>query len=322
MYKKIVIIHNRLNPDPTLDELDVIYQVNLIRDALVAMDINVKILDFGDDLLGDLKMLESEKPDLVFNLVESTFNKGELLYIVPGLLRMRKIPYTGVPVEGLFLTTHKVLAKNQMKLTHIPTPGWFMLDEVENLEKGKRYLLKPISEDGSVGLHEEAVFFAGDPALYEKAKHYSPSHYFIEEYVHGREFSVALLAGETGPIALPAGEMVFYNYEPDQPRILGYKAKWHPTTPEYKNTIREFNTIRNPALQKKLKDISLKCWEVFGLKGYARVDFRVDEDNNPWVIEINGNPCISPDSGFIAACALVGIQKADIVKRILDDVNY
>ncbi len=322
MPENIIILHNRLSREPAPDEKDVLYQVEMIKDQLIGMGYSPRVMDIGDDLLNDIKAVESAKPDLVFNLVETTFNKGELLYIVPGLLKMKHIPYTGVPVEGLFITTHKVLAKNQMRLSKIPTPGWFNLEETENLEEGKRYLLKPISEDGSVGLHEEAVYFAGDPALYEKVKKYSPSHYFLEEYIHGREFSVAMLAGEEGPLVLPAGEMVFYNYEPEQPRILGYKAKWHATTDEYKNTIREFNTIHENGLEKKLYYISVKCWKVFGLRGYARVDFRVDENNNPWVIEVNGNPCISPDSGFIAACGLKGVDKREIVQRIMKDVNY
>jgi D-alanine-D-alanine ligase len=322
MAEKIVILHNRLSPDPTVDELDVMLQVNLINDELLSQGYSTKIMDIGDNLLLDLKAVEDEKPDLVFNLVETTFNKGELLYIVPGLLRMRHIPYTGVPVEGLFITTDKVLAKKQMRLLEIPTPEWFMLNEVENLEKGKRYLLKPISEDGSVGLHEEAVFFAGDPVLYEKVRKFSPSHYFLEEYIHGREFSVGLLTGENEPSVLPAGEIVFYNYEPDQPKILGYKAKWHPATPEYKNTVREFNTLNDPGLSQKLHDISVKCWKGFGFKGYGRVDFRIDEGGNPWVIEVNGNPCISPDSGYFAACKLSGISKDEVVKRILEDANF
>ncbi len=322
MPEKIIIIHNRMNPEPAPDEKDVLFQVRMIEDELKNMDYNYEVMDIGDDLLKDIQSVESARPGLVFNLVETTFNKGELLYIVPGLLKMKKIPYTGVPVEGLFITTHKVLAKNQMRLSKIPTPSWFNLDEVENLEHGKRYLLKPISEDGSVGLQEEAVYYAGDPLLYENAKKYSPSHYFLEEYIHGREFSVAMLAGEKEPLVLPAGEMVFYNYEPDQPRILGYKAKWHSATEEYKNTVRKFNTIDDKGLEKKLRDLSVKCWKVFGLKGYARVDFRVDENNIPWAIEVNGNPCISPDSGFIAACKLEGVDKREIVQRILGDINY
>ena len=170
-----------------------LYQVNLIRDELKKMGYAVRVMDIGEDLTGDLDKVEFENPDFVFNLVETTFNKGELLYFVPGLLKMRRIPYTGVPVEGLFITTNKVLAKKVMKRSGIPTPEWYELGEAENLPEGKRFLLKPISEDGSVGLHEDAVFYAGEPELMSKVKDLSPSHYFLEEYIHGREYSVGML---------------------------------------------------------------------------------------------------------------------------------
>lgn len=322
MVKDIIILHNRLNPKPTIDEEDVMIQVNLISDILISMDYRVKVMDIGYDIYKDIEAVENEKPDLVFNLVETGFNKGELLYIVPGLLKMKKIPYTGVPVEGLFITTNKVLAKNQMKLTGIPTPGWYSIHETDLLDKETRYLLKPTCEDGSVGLNDKAVYYGQDPELPKKVKRINSSHYFLEEYIHGREFSIGLLAGDQGPSVLPTGEIVFYNFKPEQPKILGYKAKWHRSTPEYHNTVREFSTIDGTPMNQRMQDISIKCWEVFGLKGYARVDFRVDEKANPYVIEINGNPCISPDSGYFAACDMVGISPQEIVERIINDTNF
>jgi D-alanine-D-alanine ligase len=322
MGKKIVILHNRLSENPNVDEADVMIQVNLVREEIIDLGYTVKVMDVGEDLFKDISAVESEKPDIVFNLVEAAFNEGELHYIIPGLLKMKRIPYTGVPVEGLFITTHKVLAKKLMKLSGIPTPQWFELDDLGSLESGTRYLIKPISEDGSVGLNEKAVFYTGDPKLEKSASRLSPSRYFLEEYIHGREFSIGLLWGEHEPVVLPAGEMMFYNYGPEQPRVLGYKAKWHPETREYKNTVREFETIKDDSLKERLNEISVQCWHAFGLKGYGRVDFRVDEKNQPWVIEINGNPCISPDSGFINACQMIGISRQNIIERILNDVNF
>jgi D-alanine-D-alanine ligase len=67
--------------------------------------------------------------------------------------------------------------------------------------------------------------------------------------------------------------------------------------------------------------LARKCWTCFGLKGFARVDFRVDEQDNPYVIEINGNPCISPDSGFIAAAHREGLSNREIIGRIVEDIT-
>jgi D-alanine-D-alanine ligase len=75
------------------------------------------------------------------------------------------------------------------------------------------------------------------------------------------------------------------------------------------------------ATKEKIEAASLGCWHVFGLKGYARVDMRVDKNDSPFVIEVNANPCMSPDSGLVAATIAAGIPFTDILTRILSDLN-
>ena len=71
----------------------------------------------------------------------------------------------------------------------------------------------------------------------------------------------------------------------------------------------------------QLRDIALRCWDVFGLAGYARVDFRVDRGGNPYILEINANPCLSPDAGFAAAVARAGMGFDQAVARIVADAR-
>jgi D-alanine-D-alanine ligase len=90
---------------------------------------------------------------------------------------------------------------------------------------------------------------------------------------------------------------------------------------EYRNTIRHFVfSKKDDQLLTELSAITLKCWKVFNLHGYARVDFRVDEDGKPWVLEINANPCISPDSGFVAAAGQAGLNFETVVRHIINDI--
>jgi D-alanine-D-alanine ligase len=72
-------------------------------------------------------------------------------------------------------------------------------------------------------------------------------------------------------------------------------------------------------LLSELSSLAQKCWEGFDLKGYARVDVRVDADNNPWVLEINANPCISPNGGFMAASEKSGVLYHDMIACIVQD---
>ena len=136
----------------------------------------------------------------------------------------------------------------------------------------------------------------------------------------GREFNLSLLAKGTAAEVLPPAEMVFLDYPPGKERVLGYRAKWVPEAFEYSHTARRFDfPPEDLALIEQMKEIALRCWALFDLRGYARVDLRVDEDSRIFVLEINANPCLTPDAGFAAAVARAGISPAQMVQRILED---
>ncbi len=319
--KHIVILHNKIENN-TPDELDVLAQRDLVNEACINLGYRVSILTVGDDLKKDLLAVEAIKPDVVFNLVEATWGKGELIYLVPAILNAQKITYTGVPLDALFVTTNKVLAKKMMQQQGLPTAPFFTIDEIHLLDPQKKYIAKPIWEEASVGISEDFIF---NPSETEKAKRIgemSVSHYFIEEFIDGREFNVSIVAGEKAPEVLPPAEMVFSDYFNDKPKIVGYKAKWDEDSPEYKNTVRAFDTlVDNPTLKKRMEDVCLQSWKAFNLHGYARVDFRIDASDHIYILEINGNPCIAPDSGFIAAAVHAGYSPKDMIERIIKDSN-
>jgi D-alanine-D-alanine ligase len=91
---------------------------------------------------------------------------------------------------------------------------------------------------------------------------------------------------------------------------------------EYDNTVRDFPGDKlDPEVARKLRQVANDCWHLFGLKGYARVDARVDANNNVYVIEINANPCIQPNGGFMAATRAAGYEFSAVLQRIIDDLN-
>lgn len=121
---------------------------------------------------------------------------------------------------------------------------------------------------------------------------------------------------------MPPAEIVFVNYNDNKPKIVDFKAKWEMDSFEYINTVREFpGKSLNEKLEKNLKEAATSCWNLFGLKGYARVDARTDINDNVFVIEINANPCISPDGGFVAATKEGGYQFNEVIQRIINDLN-
>jgi D-alanine-D-alanine ligase len=145
---------------------------------------------------------------------------------------------------------------------------------------------------------------------------------FAEDYIDGREFNLSMLAGPSGPEVLPPAEIDFSAFPAGKPRIVGYQAKWEVDSFEYQHTPRRFDMPpSDERLLERLSDLARRTWALFGLAGYARVDFRVDAAGEPWILEINTNPCLSPDAGFPAAVAEAGLSYDAAVERIVADAS-
>jgi D-alanine-D-alanine ligase len=319
--RRCCILYNEPGAGALADELDVLNQVAHIENHLGELGIISNRKGISTSFMEEIAALAEEKPDFVFNLVESINNKGELSYFIPALLNFYSIPYSGNPLEAIFITTNKKLAGKTMRNAGINNPDSFLPSQFKHLKPGNKYIIKPIWEDGSLGITGESVFEC-KPGFEEKIRGLDDAHWFIEDFIDGREFNISVLAGTDGPEVLPPAEIVFTNYDTNKPRIVDFKAKWDIESFEYKNTVREFpGKNLDILLENNLKETACACWNLFGLRGYARVDVRTDNNNNVFVIEINANPCISPDSGFVAATKEAGYAFTDIIRRIINDLN-
>lgn len=319
--KKCCILYNQPHEGALPDELDVLDQVEYVEVNLRKIGIETYRKGITANFMTEVASFTYDRPDFIFNLVESINNKGELCYFIPALLNMYSLPYTGNPLEAMFITTSKALTSKILHEKNISAPAAFLPSQASLLQEGKSYIIKPIWEDGSLGITGESVF-TFTRYYKKKLENYDDSHWIIQDFIDGREFNISVLTGQKGPEVMPAAEMKFHNFRDDQPKIVDFKAKWIAESFEYENTIREFPHINlNPVLTEKIKEIALSCWHVFGLKGYARVDLRVDKEENPYVIEVNANPCMSPDSGLVAATTEAGLDITEVLQRIIGDLN-
>jgi D-alanine-D-alanine ligase len=320
--RRCCILFNQPCEGALADELDVLDQVDFIEKHLKELGIETYRKGITTSFMLEIADLSADKPDFAFNLVESINNKGELSYFIPALLNLYSIPYSGNPLEAIFTTTSKMLTSKMLRTSGISNPGAFMPSRHQLLIPGNKYIVKPVWEDGSLGITEESVFTYNDNGVAERLQKLDDTHWFIEDFIDGREFNISVLAGENGPEVLPPAEIVFNNYTGNKPRIVDFKAKWEMDSFEYVNTVRKFpGKDISTVLREKLMTTALKCWHVFGLKGYARVDMRTDANENPFVIEINANPCISPDGGFVAAAKEAGLPFNNVLLRIINDLN-
>jgi D-alanine-D-alanine ligase len=319
--RRCCILYNRPRENALPDELDVLDQVEYVEKNLQKIGIETYRLGITADFMKEIESLTENKPDFVFNLVESISNKGELCYFIPALLNVCSIPYSGNPVEPMFITTSKALTGKTLEKAGITCPGFFSPSQCDQLIPGKKYIIKPVWEDGSMGITGDSVFtFTHD--WKKKLESFGGTHWLIQDYIDGREFNISILAGETGPDVMPLAEIVFNNDWDDKPKIVDFRAKWEKDTFEFANTIREFpGDNMNTLLKERIIQTALRCWHVFGLKGYARIDMRIDKNDIPYVIEVNANPCISPDSGLVAATKAAGLTFTDVLQRIINDLN-
>ncbi|MDR3473650.1 MAG: hypothetical protein P4M09_18485 [Devosia sp.] len=182
------------------------------------------------------------------------------------------------------------------------------------------YIVKSAVEHASIGIGADSVVSgrAAAEALIDRRRRERGGPWFAEAFIDGREFNVAVLEGAAGPQALPVAEIVFLDHG-DRPKVLGYEEKWAGDSLAYANTPRCFPADpADKALYAELRRLALDGWRLFDLRGYARVDFRVDQWGRPYILEVNANPCLAADAGFCAAARQAGMTQTDVVARLIE----
>jgi len=321
---KIVLLHDASASDGRVDELDALEQVEVVASTLRRLGHETTTLGFGLDLESVRRELIEIDPDLVFNLVESVGGEGRLIHLAPALLDSLGIPYTGAPTEAMFLTSHKILAKRMLARSGERTPTWMDEDGRAGGEIAypARFIVKSVWEDASLGLDDDTVVeVEGPDALRECIRSRKSSlggEAFAEAWVEGREFNLALLELEGRWACLPVPEMLFVDYPAGKPKLVGYRAKWDDASFEATHTMRSFDLDpRDRVLHRELEVLARRVCRQFGLRGYARVDVRVDSQGRPWILELNANPCLSLDAGYIAAAEQAGHDAPFVVDAIV-----
>ena len=336
---RVTVAHNAVGDNCRPDESDVLIQADAVAQTLKKLGHRPVVLACDLNLAAVRERLVKTRPDVVFNLVEALDGHDRLIHLFPALLDSLAVPYTGSQSAALYFTSNKTLAKQRMVEANLPTPPWIgpyppdmpsLKRQAEDAQSANgphantRWLIKSLWQHASSGLREEKLVLVDNAACVERLLPQRASQLggacFAEAFIDGREFNLALLAGKNGPRTLPPAEIVFEGYPKDRLRIVGYRAKWEKDSYEYHHTPRRFEfSSQDAALLTRLEQTAKDCWRVFGLGGYARVDFRVDTDGQPWILEINSNPCLSPDAGFAAAVEQSGLTFAEAVERILCD---
>jgi len=311
-----MILTDSVGERATKDESDTLVQVAAVRRALRRLGHSVEVGYFSLNLIQVARRIKSSGCDLVFNLVENLAS-SRLLHLVPLLCESIGVRCSGGSSTTLSLSGDKVEAKRLLALKRLPTAPWIEDGEQKNLKEflHVKMIIKPRAEEASVGITEASV--RSFSTIREIKGLFEEGDVFAEEYIDGREFNLSILPG--GDV-LPPAEMLFIDYPPTRTRVVGYEAKWEEDSFAYQHTKRTFSFPEEDALLLKvLTDLAKETYTLFGASGYARVDFRVNKAGEPFILELNSNPCIAPDSGFVAAAAEAGYSYERLIETLITE---
>ena len=316
---RILVLHLDADSQAPPEIEDSILTSKHIREALLPRGHVVELAPFDPDYERLAATVTAFKPDIVFNMVEHAMGQDQLSAVAPAYLEQMGIPYTGAGPASIVSTCDKPFAKEIMRAAGLPTPEWAVGPFWKGLKADKKYIVKSSTEDASLGLDDGSVVFGADvPARAEKCFKEYGGRWFAEVYVEGREFNISVIENGAGPKVLPLAEIQFVDWNPEKPRIVGYACKWDDTSEESKGSARVFGFEKeNPKLAAELSKLTMDAYMLFGNRGFSRIDFRVDERDNPLILEVNPNPSLDVDAGFAAACAEAGYDYGSALETII-----
>jgi D-alanine-D-alanine ligase len=326
---RVLVAHNPVADGDDPSTSDVLAQVELVEAALAGLAVPARRLPvtnwrIWEDLAAAASPRDLATGTVVFNLVEAPPGQPALHPATAGALELLGLPFSGSSAAALWLTTDKLATRAILAASGLPVAPGGRLDRgnAEVLERvPPPWILKPSCEDASLGLDGDAVCATRAAACARAAEleqRFPGQPILVERYLSGRELNISLLANGGQPLVLPVAEIAFLDFPPGMPRIVGYEAKWQPDSFAYTHTVRRFpSDPASAAVIEQASRLALAAWSACGLEGYARVDIRLDEHGAPHILEVNANPCLAADAGFMAAATQAGLTPRAVVASIL-----
>jgi D-alanine-D-alanine ligase len=322
--KKVGIVHNQpasRGHENWEASVDVVAQVEAIEKALKDLGHSSARIPFTRDLHGFTQRFKERGVDIVFNLCETVDEDPHLVWHAAAVFELLGASFTGSPSAAMMLTTDKLISKRLLKGRQIKTPDYLVCNGSREFNTALLkfpVIVKPRFEDASIGIDQESIF-ENDRELREGVRQFLDrfGQLLIEEYIPGREFNITLLGYPTARI-LPIGEIDFSAFPENLYPIVGYRAKWDKNSFEYHHSPSRFPEDLTRLLSRKMERIALECFHLFMVRDYGRVDVRVDDHGRIYVLEVNANPCLSPDAGFAASTRQAGLSYGDMIGMIVD----
>lgn len=310
------------NFNDTYAEWDSLDTINAIKNSLELYH-DVTMIEANENAFEKFKNTEI---DIVFNVAECAYGSSREAQI-PAMLDMLQIPYTGSDPLTLTTCLDKARTKEVLSYYKIPNAKFLLVQEINdlsNFDLSFPVIIKPVAEGSSKGIFNSSFinnFFDLETNLAELLQEYSQP-FLIEEFLPGREFTVALIGNKNDLEVLPIIELNLHELPSELVPIYSYEAKWVIDTKDNPLNIFSCPADIDNDLENEIKEVAKKTFNILRCKDWSRIDIRLDANNKPNVIEVNPLPGILPDpddnSCFPKAARTAGMNYEEMINRVLN----
>jgi D-alanine-D-alanine ligase len=305
----------------TTDELRVF--VRHLAHVIRRLGHRVTVLPLANDLMGFQRRLTRLRPDVVFNQYDDVVHGALYEMRVAALVRMMGFPVTGSSALALGLCRYKYMAVSLLQGAGLPVPPESRL--LERIGDADRHrwkfpvIVHPAQEHAGIGLGRDSVVHSVK-ALRDQVRiilrDYGQAA-LAQRFLPGREFNIGLLGGRRVRV-MPFAEVNYTQLPPEIPPIMSYAAKWLSNSVEFKKTSVVCPAAVTPELARRITRLSIDAFRAVGGWGYGRVDIRLDENQQPYVLEVNCNPCLEEDVALARSALAAGISYPKMLQLIIE----
>jgi D-alanine-D-alanine ligase len=288
----------------------------------------VKPLGVATDLGVIRDAIDTWKPDITFNMLEEFHGFAAYDQHVVSFLELMQQKYTGCNPRGLTLARDKALTKKILTYHRISVPKFAVFPLKRKVVRPKSLgfplLVKSVTEEGSVGISQASIV-RDDQKLRERVdfihRHFN-TYAIAEQYIEGRELYVGVI-GNQRLETLPIWELLFENAPPDFPRIATAKVKWDYDYQKRLGVTTKAVEGLSESLKRRVPHLCKRIYRILNLSGYARMDLRLAEDGQVYLLEANPNPQLGYGEDFAESAEAGGIGYEELLQRIINlGLNY
>lgn len=316
-----LITNSTNNFNDTYAEWDSIDTVNAIKDALELFH-DVTMIEANEDAFEKFRKI---KPQIVFNVAECAFGSSREAQI-PAMLDMLRIPYTGSDPLTLTTCLDKSRTKEVLSYYNIPTAKFLLvesLDDLNNFSLNFPVMIKPVAEGSSKGIFNSS-FINSLEELTERLESNLGTYnqpFLVEEFLPGREFTVAMIGNGDETEVLPIVEINFSELPKELAPIYSYEAKWVVDTRDNPLNIFTCPAKTDEDLTDRIIDVVMDTYRVLRCKDWSRIDVRLDANGEPNIIEVNPLPGVLPNpsdnSCYPKAARAAGLSYEEMINKVL-----